>query len=72
MTKKRFRNYALWASLISQMALLTQLVALGLGYHIKDEDIKLWVGVLDIVLGILVLLGIVSNPTSPESKGYNL
>jgi uncharacterized membrane protein len=54
------------------MALLAQLVALGLGYHIRDEDIKLWVGVLDGVLGILVLLGIVSNPTSPESKGYNL
>lgn len=70
--KKRWRNYALWVSLISQFALLVQLIGLATGHIIPQELIEGWVAVANVVLGILSTLGIISNPTKPNSKGYNL
>jgi len=72
MKKQRFRNYALWASLVSQLALLVQVLAFAMGWQIEDEQIQAWVAVADVILGILSTLGIISNPTKPDSRGYNL
>ena len=72
MKKQRFRNYALWASLVSQLALLVQVLAFAMGWRIEDEQIQAWVAVADVILGILSTLGIISNPTKPDSRGYNL
>lgn len=62
----------MWASLVSQAALLIQLVALLVGAPIADDIINGWVGVADIILGVLATLGIISNPTKPDAKGFNL
>jgi len=72
MKKQRFRNYALWASLVSQLALLVQVLSFAMGWRIEDEQIQAWVAVADVILGILSTLGIISNPTKPDSRGYNL
>jgi uncharacterized membrane protein len=72
MVKERFKNYAMWASLASQVALLIQLVALLVGAPIADDIINGWLGVVDIILGLLATLGIISNPTKPGAKGFNL
>lgn len=71
--KTRFKNYALWTSVIAQVALLVQLVAfLGFGLKIEDALIQGWITIGDTVLALLATLGIISNPTKPDSKGYNL
>lgn len=73
MNKKRWRNYALWVSIVSQVLLLLQLIGSITGAFtltdIMREDI---LTITNIFLGILATLGIVSNPTKPDSGGYNL
>lgn len=73
LTKQRFRNYALWTSLVSQTLLVAQLVAkLFFDYSIT-EDVSTGIVLLaDAILVLLSTLGIISNPTKPDSKGYNL
>lgn len=64
--KKRFRNYGLWVALI---ALVTDiLIYTGLiGFTYEQVEF-----VTQRVLEILVLLGILNNPTKPDGKGFNL
>lgn len=73
MNKKRWRNYALWVSIVSQLLLLAQLIGHVTGlYEITDllqQDIMT---IVNVILGILATLGIISNPTKPNSGGYNL
>jgi uncharacterized membrane protein len=73
MNKKRWRNYALWLSIVSQVLLLVQLIGGVTGAFtltdIMREDI---LTITNTFLGLLVLLGIISNPTKPDSGGYNL
>ncbi|MFD3260828.1 phage holin [Paenibacillus lentus] len=73
MNKKRWRNYALWISIISQVLLLLQLLGHLTGtFELTDimrEDI---LTVANVFLGLLATLGIISNPTKPNSGGYNL
>lgn len=72
MNKKRFRNYALWVSIVSQVLLLVQLIGSITGAFtltdIMREDI---LTITNVFLGLLATLGIVSNPTKPDSGGYN-
>lgn len=70
--KKRLRNYGMWASLISQVGLLVEGIFIALGLMVPEEAINGWMLVANIILGILSTLGIISNPTKPDSKGYNL
>lgn len=72
-TKTRARNAAMWVSVISQILLLLQLIGHISGLFDITEAMQneILVGV-DLVLGILATLGIISNPTKPDSKGYNL
>jgi len=71
--KQRWRNYALWVSIVAQLLLLAQLAghltgAFDVTDAMRDEVLQ----VVDVILGILATLGIVSNPTKPDSGGYNL
>ncbi|MUG45540.1 phage holin [Paenibacillus woosongensis] len=73
MNKKRWRNYALWISIVSQVLLLLQLLGHLTGaFELTDilrEDI---LAMANVFLGLLATLGIISNPTKPDSGGYNL
>lgn len=60
--KKRLRNYGLWVSLAS-------LVLLLLNNFGVDIDESKYNGIVDAILAILVLLGILNNPTT-EKKGF--
>lgn len=68
----RYRNYALWVSLISQLALVIQGVSFAIGIDITAGLIDSWVIVANSILILLATLGIISNPTKPNDKGYNL
>ncbi|GIO36188.1 hypothetical protein J41TS12_10490 [Paenibacillus antibioticophila] len=73
MNKKRWRNYALWISIISQALLLLQLLGHVTGlYEITDIMQQDIMTIVNVVLGLLATLGIISNPTKPDSGGYNL
>lgn len=69
----RWRNYALWISIVSQVLLLVQLIGHLTGlFVLTDVMNKEILAVVDVFLGLLATLGIVSNPAKPESKGFNL
>lgn len=73
MNKKRWRNYALWVSIVSQVLLLLQLLGHLTGLFDLTEVTKNDIlAVTDVLLGLLATLGIISNPTRPNSSGYNL
>ena len=73
----RIKNKQFWVSIIPAIALVVQAVAAVFGYTI---DLSTLVGkivaVVDAVFGVLVLLGIVVDPTtagvgdSNRAKGY--
>jgi phi LC3 family holin len=63
---KRVHNYGFWVSLISAVLLVAQLVAQPLGWKIDNEYIM---ALVNGVLGVGVVLGVISNPTT-ENKGY--
>lgn len=58
---ERFKNYGLWVSLASLILMALQ----DAGVHITPEKFNAYV---QSILGILVVLGIVSNPK--EGKWY--
>ncbi|GIP35524.1 holin [Paenibacillus sp. J2TS4] len=64
--KKRWRNYGLWAALI---ALVTDILIYAGLISFTQEEVEF---VTQRILEILVLLGILNNPTSPAGKGFNL
>ncbi|MGG6309767.1 phage holin [Paenibacillus macerans] len=73
MNKKRWRNYALWISIVSQGLLLVQLIGHLTGAFALTDVMKQDIlTVVDVALGLLATLGIISNPTKPDSGGYNL
>ncbi|GGG13615.1 phage holin [Paenibacillus aceti] len=73
MNKKRWRNYALWVSIISQLLLLIQLIGHLTGlFDLTDVMKQEILMITDVILGLLATLGIISNPTKPNSGGYNL
>jgi len=57
----RFKNYALWVSIAALIPLL--LSSFGI------QIIPNYEAIVNSILGILVLAGILNNPTS-ENKGY--
>lgn len=71
--KQRFNNYALWVSLASQVILLVQLIGHLTGaFNLTDLMKQDILAIVDVALGLLSTLGIISNPTKPKSGGYNL
>ena len=60
--KDRLKNYALWVSLIALIPMLCE----GFGINVLPanyEELSM------AILGILVLLGLVNNPTT-QNRGY--
>lgn len=73
MTKQRWRNYALWISVTSQVLLLLQLLGQLTGvFELSDLMKQNILTSVDTFLGILATLGIISNPTKPSGGGYHL
>lgn len=73
MEKKRLRNYGFWIALVSQVLLAVQIGAKVIfGYTLTDDLATEIVLFADAVLVVLATLGIISNPTKPDSKGFNL
>lgn len=71
--KQRFKNYALWVSIVSQVILLVQLIGHLTGaFDLTDVMKQEVLAIVDVGLGLLSTLGIISNPTKPKSGGYNL
>lgn len=74
----RFKNKNFWLALIPAVLLLIQAVAAVFGYSLDLGDIgnKL-VAVVNAVFGLLVILGVVNDPTtagisdSKQARGYN-
>lgn len=65
MKKKRLRNYGLWTAIASFILI----IARKFGFDIPLDEYN---EIVDAGLSILVLLGIISNPTKPDGKGFNL
>lgn len=75
--KVRFKNKAFWVAVIPALALVVQAVAAVFGYTL---DLSTWVGkilgVVDAVFALLVILGVVVDPTttgvsdSERAMGY--
>jgi phi LC3 family holin len=63
--KQKFKNYGFWMSLTAAVILVLQTIGKNFGFSVNDEAIT---SVVNSILGILILLGIISNPTS--GKGY--
>lgn len=63
--KTRYKNYALWVAVASFVLLVLQ----TFGVDIASDK---YYEIVNGGLGILILLGIISNPTKPDSKGLNL
>lgn len=59
--KNRLKNYGLWVSVASFVLLLLQIF----GVHVIESQYN---NVVNSFLGILVMLGIISNPV--DGKGY--
>lgn len=77
--KVRIRNKAFWIAIIPALALVAQAVAAVFGFEI---DLSTIVGkilaVVDAVFAVLVILGVVNDPTtagisdSERAKGYEV
>jgi len=63
--KKRLRNYGLWVAVAALGLLALQTFGVDVA---TDKYNQLVNG----VLGVLVLLGVISNPTKPDGGGFNL
>lgn len=67
MQKKRLRNYGLWLAVIA--------LFIDLGIYagiIPASESGAITAFAQRGLEVLVLLGIISNPTKPDGKGFNL
>ncbi|WP_044640957.1 phage holin [Risungbinella massiliensis] len=60
--KQRLRNYGLWIAVAS----LVLMVLRAFGIDLVEEQYD---SIVDSILGILVLLGIINNPTS-NNQGF--
>lgn len=73
MEKKRLRNYGFWTALAAQLLLVVQIGAKLFFDYTLTEDFSTGIVLLaDAILVVLATLGIISNPTKPDSKGFNL
>ena len=59
--KGKFRNYGLWISIISAVLMLLQAIGLLFDLPYVNE-------IITSILGVLVTLGIISNPS--DGNGY--
>ena len=74
----RIKNKNFWLAVIPAVLLLVQTVAAVFGYTLDLGDIgNRLVAVVNAVFGVLVILGVVNDPTtagmsdSKQARGYN-
>ena len=61
----RFKNKSFWLALIPALLLLAQSVAALLGYSLELGELgDQLIAVVEAVFGVLVILGIVTDPTT--------
>lgn len=60
--KKRLKNYGLWVSVAALLGMILQ----DVGFQITPEKYQAYI---DSILTILVLAGIINNPTT-KKKGF--
>lgn len=65
---QKWRNYGLWVSLVSAILLAVQAFGNIFGYQIAPEKYDEIMTAVNALLGVLVVLGIVSNPEA--GKGF--
>lgn len=64
----KWKNYGVWVSLASAIILAVQAFGNILGYQIAPEKYDEIMTAVNALLGVLVVLGIVSNPEA--GKGF--
>lgn len=74
----RFKNKNFWLALIPAVLLLIQTVAAVCGYTLDLGELgNRLIAVVNAVFGVLVILGVVNDPTtagisdSKQARGYN-
>lgn len=74
----RFKNKNFWLAVIPAVLLLIQTVAAVFGYSLDLGEIgNRLIAVVNAVFGVLVVLGVVNDPTtagmsdSKQARGYN-
>lgn len=74
----RFKNKNFWLAVIPAVLLLVQTVAAVFGYSLDLGEIgNRLIAVVNAVFGVLVVLGVVNDPTtagisdSKQARGYN-
>lgn len=65
--KKRLKNFGLWVAIVALA--IDVLIYAGVVPVSEEAALK---GFVQRALEALVLLGIISNPTKPDGKGFNL
>ncbi|MRN52004.1 hypothetical protein GJB61_03190 [Paenibacillus sp. LC-T2] len=68
MMNSKWRNYGMWVSLTAAVLLGVQAVGAIIGLQLPPEKYDEVTAAVNAVLGVLVVLGIVSNPEA--GKGY--
>ncbi|AIQ20716.1 hypothetical protein H70357_31655 [Paenibacillus sp. FSL H7-0357] len=66
--RSKWRNYGLWVSLTAAVLLGVQTVGVIFDVQFTPEKFEEVMAAVNAVLGVLVVLGIVSNPEA--GKGY--
>lgn len=64
----KWKNYGMWVSLTAAVLLAVQAVGGIFGFTVTPEQYDGIVAAVNAVLGVLVVLGIVSNPE--DGRGY--
>ncbi|GIO63593.1 phage holin [Paenibacillus cineris] len=64
----KWKNYGLWVSLTAAILLAVQAVGAMFNFELTPDQYDGIVAAVNAVLGVLVVLGIVSNPEA--GKGY--
>lgn len=64
----KWRNYGMWTSLVAAVLLILSAAGKVFGFEISEELSTNITGLAVAILGLLVILGIISNPK--EGTGY--
>ncbi|MPY20054.1 phage holin [Paenibacillus glucanolyticus] len=68
MKNNKWRNYGMWMSLVAAVLLIVSAAGKVFGFEITEELNSNITGLAMAILGLLVILGIISNPK--EGTGY--
>ncbi|MCA4755531.1 phage holin [Paenibacillus glucanolyticus] len=68
MNNSKWRNYGMWTSLVAAALLILSAAGKVFGFEISEELSTNITGLAVAILGLLVILGIISNPK--DGNGY--